>query len=86
MKNYKNPDWFNEKLIENYVLAKFKNVKRQFNEYVVECPFIKHEHDSTAPAFNIHRSKGVFYCFKCQASGNLFKLAKHFGDNLKDFK
>ena len=35
---------------------------------VAPCPF----HQETKPSFSINEEQGTFYCFGCQASGDLF--------------
>src|SRR5690625_7343373 len=32
------------------------------------CPF----HDEKTPSFHVHRDKGFFYCFGCQAKGDVY--------------
>src|SRR5690606_5781377 len=32
------------------------------------CPF----HDEKTPSFHVHQDRGFFYCFGCQAKGDLF--------------
>ena len=35
---------------------------------VAPCPF----HQETKPSFSVHEEQGTFYCFGCQASGDIF--------------
>ena len=35
---------------------------------VAPCPF----HQETKPSFSINEEQGTFYCFGCQASGDIF--------------
>jgi DNA primase len=75
----------NQQLIEAYVKSRFAKPRVYKQEFIVKCPFSNHQHDDKFPAMNINRYTGLYYCFKCGAKGNLFHLAKHFNDNLKNF-
>lgn len=43
-------------------------LKRHGNEWVGLCPF----HTETTPSFSINNDKGVYNCFGCKASGDVF--------------
>ena len=51
-------------LIKEYV----PNVKRSGRTYKACCPF----HREKTPSFSISPDKGLFYCFGCQAGGDIF--------------
>lgn len=38
--------------------------------FTAPCPF----HQETKPSFSVNPDKGVFYCFGCQASGDIFEF------------
>ncbi|HEX29460.1 MAG: hypothetical protein DRN90_00665 [Thermoproteota archaeon] len=40
------------------------------------CPF----HDESQPSFYLNLERGVYYCFGCGASGNVFDLIEHLTD------
>jgi DNA primase len=40
------------------------------NEYVGRCPF----HDERTPSFGVNPVEKVYYCFGCQASGDVFRF------------
>ncbi|MGI8428937.1 MAG: DNA primase [Solirubrobacteraceae bacterium] len=40
------------------------------SEYVGRCPF----HDERTPSFGVNPDKKAYYCFGCQASGDVFKF------------
>ena len=51
-------------IIEQYVpLRRFTNGSR-----MGRCPF----HDDKGPSLSVEDSKGLFHCFGCQASGNVY--------------
>jgi DNA primase len=47
--------------------------KETGNSYKVKCWF----HDETKPSMSIHREIGMYHCFSCHESGNIFKLIDH---------
>lgn len=73
----------NEEVTERYVKMRFYPIKQNAKGYfIVKCPFQNHENDGRSPAFNIYKD-GRFKCFKCQRTGNLITLARHFGEDLR---
>lgn len=52
------------------VISKYLPVKKSGNSYVALCPF----HQDKSPSMHISPSKGIFKCFSCGASGDLFKF------------
>jgi DNA primase len=52
-------------VISDYVL-----LKKGGASYKGLCPF----HSEKTPSFTVSPSKGLFYCFGCQASGNVFRF------------
>lgn len=53
-------------LIKEYV----PSVKRSGRTYKACCPF----HKEKTPSFSISPDKGLFYCFGCQAGGDIFEF------------
>ena len=49
------------------IAKRFMELKRAGGRWVAPCPF----HQETKPSFSINEEEGVFYCFGCQASGDL---------------
>lgn len=47
--------------------SRYMALRQNGVRYVAPCPF----HQETKPSFSINAEKGFFYCFGCQASGDL---------------
>ncbi len=47
---------------------RYVDLQRNGPRWAAPCPF----HQETKPSFSIHEEEGFFYCFGCQASGDLF--------------
>lgn len=50
------------------VARRYVELRRMGNRWMAPCPF----HQETKPSFSINEEEGFFYCFGCQASGDLF--------------
>ncbi|MBO4311905.1 MAG: DNA primase [Desulfovibrionaceae bacterium] len=50
------------------VVRRYVELKRNGSRWVAPCPF----HQETKPSFSVNEEEGFFYCFGCQASGDLF--------------
>ena len=50
------------------IARRYVDLKRNGSRWVAPCPF----HQETKPSFSINEEEGFFYCFGCQASGDLF--------------
>ncbi len=50
------------------VVRRYVALQRAGNRWVAPCPF----HQETKPSFSVNEEEGFFYCFGCQASGDLF--------------
>ncbi len=50
------------------VISRYVELKRNGPRWVAPCPF----HQETKPSFSVNEEEGLFYCFGCQASGDLF--------------
>lgn len=49
------------------VAKRYVELRRAGGRWVAPCPF----HNETKPSFSINEEDGLFYCFGCQASGDL---------------
>ncbi len=52
------------------VISEYLPLKRQGKEYVGLCPF----HGEDTPSFSVSPEMGLFYCFGCQAGGDVFQF------------
>ncbi len=52
------------------VVGRHVKLARRGQSYVGLCPF----HQEKSPSFNVIPHKGIFHCFGCQASGDVFKF------------
>lgn len=59
------------------VVEEYTPVINRGNYYVAKCPF----HREKSPSLSINNEKGVYYCFGCMASGNMFTFVQNI-DNL----
>lgn len=50
------------------VVRRYVELKHAGNRWVAPCPF----HQETKPSFSVNEEEGFFYCFGCQAAGDLF--------------
>ncbi len=50
------------------IARRYVELRRNGPRWVAPCPF----HQETKPSFSINEEEGLFYCFGCQASGDLF--------------
>jgi len=50
-----------------------EHFNRAGDELMALCPF----HEEKKPSFSLNVEKGVFYCFGCGESGNIFHLIEH---------
>lgn len=50
------------------VVRRYVALKRNGPRWMAPCPF----HQETKPSFSVNEEEGLFYCFGCQASGDLF--------------
>lgn len=47
--------------------GRYLHLRQNGNRFVAPCPF----HQETKPSFSINEEKGLFYCFGCQAAGDI---------------
>ena len=52
------------------VVSDYVTLKKTGRNYSGLCPF----HSEKTPSFTVNEEKGVFYCFGCQAGGDVFKF------------
>lgn len=50
------------------VVRRYVELKRNGPRWVAPCPF----HQETKPSFSVNEDQGLFYCFGCHASGDIF--------------
>lgn len=50
------------------VVRRYVDLKKNGPRWTAPCPF----HQETKPSFSVNEDNGLFYCFGCQASGDLF--------------
>lgn len=49
------------------LVKRFADVRRVGNRWMAPCPF----HQETKPSFSINEEEGFYYCFGCQAAGDV---------------
>jgi len=63
------------------IISHYVALKKMGRSYRGLCPF----HNERSPSFYVNPDKGLFYCFGCQASGDVFAfLMKHQHQSFKD--
>ncbi len=50
------------------IVRRYVELRRAGNRWVAPCPF----HQETKPSFSVNEEEGFFYCFGCQAAGDIF--------------
>lgn len=50
------------------LVRRYVELKQAGNRWVAPCPF----HQETKPSFSVNEEEGFFYCFGCQAAGDIF--------------
>ncbi len=54
------------------VIGDHVQLKKQGRSFVGRCPF----HSEKSPSFSVSPDKGLYYCFGCHASGDVFKFVE----------
>ncbi len=54
------------------IISPYSKLVKKGREYSGLCPF----HQEKSPSFTVNDDKGVYYCFGCGASGNVFDFLK----------
>ena len=62
------------------IVKRYVELRRAGNRWVAPCPF----HQETKPSFSVNEEEGFFYCFGCQAAGDVFDFYSRI--NGLDFK
>lgn len=62
------------------LVRRYVELKRNGPRWVAPCPF----HQETKPSFSVNEEQGMFYCFGCHASGDIFDFYSRI--NGLDFK
>jgi DNA primase len=52
------------------VIGHYSDLRRTGSQYMGRCPF----HEDNSPSFSVNPADKVYYCFGCQASGDLFSF------------
>jgi DNA primase len=63
-----------EKLAVNEVLASYIKLEKSGVNYKARCPF----HNEKTPSFYVSPERGSFYCFGCNAKGDIFTFVEKF--------
>ena len=50
------------------LVGRYVDLKRNGNRWVAPCPF----HQETKASFSVNEEWGYYYCFGCQAKGDIF--------------
>ena len=66
-----------------YLSDKGIEYRARGTEATCKCPFTEHQNDHKSPAFNVNLETGLWKCHKCDTSGNMVTLAKHFDDDIR---
>jgi DNA primase len=54
------------------IVRRYVDLRRNGTRWVAPCPF----HQETKPSFSVNEAEGFFYCFGCQAAGDLIDFYK----------
>ena len=52
------------------VISEYVSLKRAGRSFIGLCPF----HGEKTPSFNVNQAKQFFYCFGCNAGGDVFSF------------
>lgn len=50
------------------IVRRYVELRRSGPRWIAPCPF----HQETKPSFSVNEEEGLFYCFGCRASGDIF--------------
>nr|UXY86971.1 DNA primase [Cryptomonas paramecium] len=77
------PMFCNFKSLVHDIISKdqFKFKEKGKSSYIILCPF----HREKTPSFHIEQEKGLYYCFGCGESGNLYTFIKKISQKKTEF-
>ncbi|MGH2575272.1 MAG: CHC2 zinc finger domain-containing protein, partial [Ignavibacteria bacterium] len=52
------------------IISRYTNLKKAGKNFMGKCPF----HEERTPSFSVSQEKGVYHCFGCGKSGNVFNF------------
>lgn len=52
------------------IVRRYVDLKQNGTRFIAPCPF----HQETKPSFSVNPDEGFFYCFGCQAAGDIFEF------------
>ncbi len=72
--------------IHEYLTRKNIQFRERNGELIANCIFNDCDHDSKDKEAHLYfdRKTSKYICKKCSEKGNIFTLAKHFGDSVQD--
>ena len=56
------------------IIGEYVNLKRRGSNFLGLCPF----HNEKTPSFTVSHDKGIYKCFGCQKSGNVFTFLQEY--------
>jgi DNA primase len=63
-----------ERLPVNEVIGQYLKLEKSGNAYKAKCPF----HNEKSPSFFVSPDRGGYYCFGCNAKGDIFTFVEQF--------
>src|SRR3989338_5735953 len=67
-------DQIKERLLIVDFLSSYLRVEKSGKNYKAKCPF----HNEKTPSFYISPERGTYYCFGCNAKGDIFTFVEEF--------
>src|SRR5437867_70583 len=52
------------------IISRYTHLRKAGRNFMGRCPF----HDERTPSFSVSQEKGVYHCFGCGKSGNVFNF------------
>src|SRR3989344_3300974 len=63
-----------ERLSINEVIGQYLKLEKSGSSYKAKCPF----HNEKTPSFFVSPDRGGYYCFGCNAKGDIFTFVERF--------